>query len=237
MEWFIWVLIVVIVAALLWWLFTRGSSAGQVPASSGPLGHAPTNMAHGPSDAAAQAPTVGRMGVSDDDPRPRQGNVAHRSEPAAGGVAAGAATGGLIAGHTNQTGSNDKGPEPIDGWTESAAETAHSEPAVEDEYIEDSDARPPTHGKHAAPVEPDAPAGSLTGAIGDQAEDQAPSQASPGAPETGAERKPQERGSTADSQDPLYDETQWPAHDGETVIEPRVDKVQDNDGGRGTNAT
>ncbi|MCW2131726.1 hypothetical protein [Arthrobacter sp. VKM Ac-2550] len=215
MEWFIWVLIVVIVAALLWWLFTRGSSAGQVPASSGPLGHAPTNMAHGPSDAAAQAPTVGRMGVTEDDPKPRQGNVAHRSEPAAGGVAAGAATGGLIAGHTNETGSNDKGPEPIDGWTESAAETAHSEPAVEDKYIEDSDAPAPTHGKHAAPVEPDAPAGSFTG----------------------TEPKPQERGNTVDSQDPLYDETQWPSHDGETVIEPRVDKIEDNDGDRGTNAT
>ena len=46
-----------------------------------------------------------------------------------------------------------------------------------------------------------------------------------------------ERGSTADSQDPLYDETQWPSHDGETVIEPRVDKVEDNDDDRGTNAT
>ncbi|NMR30927.1 hypothetical protein [Crystallibacter degradans] len=237
MEWFIWVLIVVIVAALLWWLFTRGSSAGQVPASSGPLGHAPTNMAHGPSDAAAQAPTVGRMGVTEDDPKPRQGNVAHRSEPAAGGVAAGAATGGLIAGHTNETGLNDKGSEPIDGWTESAAETAHSEPAVEDKYIEDSDAPAPTHGKHAAPVEPDAPAGSFTGATGEQGKGRSASQASPGVPETEAEPKPQERGSTADSQDPLYDETQWPSHDGETVIEPRVDKVEDNDDDRGTNAT
>lgn len=229
MEWFIWVLIVVVVAALLWWLFTRGSSAGQVPASSGPLGHAPTNMAHGPSDAAAQAPTVGRLGVTDDDPKPRQGNVAHRSEPAAGGIAAGAATGGLIAGHTNETGAQEKGPEPIDGWTESAAETAHYEPAVEDKYIEDTDVVAPTHGKHAAPVPPDAPAGTFGSRSG--------SGTSTDVPETGPSTKPRETGGAAADQDPLYDETQWPSHDGETVIEPRVRKVQDNDGGRGTNAT
>jgi hypothetical protein len=90
MEWLIWIGIIAGIAALLVWLFTKGSSSGAAPLPAERDGRSP--------DAAPPATST------------RSDNL----PPAAG-----------------------EEPEPIDGWTESAAETAHYDPATEDAYIED----------------------------------------------------------------------------------------------------
>ncbi|EMY34342.1 hypothetical protein D477_010109 [Arthrobacter crystallopoietes BAB-32] len=110
MEWLVWIAIVIVIAALLWWLFTRGSAPGEVPLPEEPLGHAPASLSHGPSDAAGQAP-------------PATADKPFRTAAGADRAAGPART--------------EEEPEPIDGWTESAAENAHYDPDVEDMYIED----------------------------------------------------------------------------------------------------
>lgn len=88
-EWLIWIGIIAVIAALLVWLFTKGSSSTTAPR---------------PAERGARSPDTGHPG------------------PSAGPVRLPAAP---------------EEPEPIDGWTESAAETAHYDPATEDTYIED----------------------------------------------------------------------------------------------------
>jgi hypothetical protein len=62
--WVIGIVVVMIVAALLWWLFARNSSSTE----AGALAHAPTNLTHGPSDAAGQSPGAVHLSAADRGP-------------------------------------------------------------------------------------------------------------------------------------------------------------------------
>jgi hypothetical protein len=59
--WVIGIVVVMIVAALVWWMFSRNSSSTE----AGALAHSPTNLMHDPSDAAGQSPVVGHLATAD----------------------------------------------------------------------------------------------------------------------------------------------------------------------------
>ncbi|MCG2622395.1 hypothetical protein LVY72_10755 [Arthrobacter sp. I2-34] len=117
-------------------------------------------------------------------------------------------------------------PEPIDGWTQSAADTAASEPPVEDQYIEDVAVAP-----HATPIDPGSepspwriqPTAAIrpTAAGPDVAPTQTHARPAEGSPPTA---EPDDAGAPAAPgalpQDILFDASEWAGDDGERLAEP-----------------
>jgi hypothetical protein len=132
----------------------------------------------------------------------------------AGGGPAGAVLREAAA-RTGGTGAEAAEPEPIDGWTQSAADTAATDPLVEEQYIEDISVAP-----HAAPIDPGSePSPWRTRSSA------APSPTSAGPAEgnraqagSGGGGKPAEAG--AAGQDMLDDVSEWAGDDGERLADP-----------------
>jgi hypothetical protein len=116
---------------------------------------------------------------------------------------------------TGGTGAETGEPEPIDGWTQSAADTAATDPPVEDQYIEDIALAP-----HAAPIDPGSepspwrirrstiPSPAAAGPVeGNRAEASA-----------GGAAKPTEAGTAG--HDVLDDSSEWAGDEGERLAGP-----------------
>src|SRR4051794_10551408 len=113
------------------------------------------------------------------------------------------------------TGAEAGEPEPIDGWTQSAADTAATDPPVEDQYIEDIALAP-----HTAPIDPGSEPSPWR--IRRSA---APSPVSAGSVEgnraqagAGDAAKPTETGTAG--QDLLDDSSEWAGDEGERLAGP-----------------
>lgn len=127
---------------------------------------------------------------------------------------------------TDGTGTEAAEPEPIDGWTQSAADTAASEPPVEDQYIEDVAVAP-----HATPIDPGSepspwriqPTAAIRPTAGGP--DAAPTQTHAG-PAKGSlpTAEPDGAGAPAAAgappQDNLFDASEWAGDDGERLADP-----------------
>ncbi|MFD1211242.1 hypothetical protein ACFQ36_04220 [Arthrobacter sp. GCM10027362] len=116
--------------------------------------------------------------------------------------------------------------EPIDGWTQSAADTAASEPPVEDQYIEDISVAP-----HATPLDPGSePSPWLIRMTtpASPAEPPARRRRPETAPTKGTDMQDRtsSEGTAADEpglhQDTLYDESEWAGDDSERLVDPEA---------------
>ncbi|NKX54644.1 hypothetical protein [Arthrobacter mobilis] len=116
----------------------------------------------------------------------------------------------------------DAAEEPIDGWTYSAADTAATDPPVEDQYIEDIAVAP-----HATPIDPGSepsPWRIRKTAPASPAEP-APAGNRPDAGQKGTQMQDKGReGNAADGkdlpQDAGYDESEWDGDEGERLVDP-----------------
>jgi hypothetical protein len=150
----------------------------------------------------------------------RSGRIARTgsTSPATVGMSRPAAPAGAApmeaAARNGGTGTEAAEPEPIDGWTQSAADTAATDPLVEEQYIEDISVAP-----HAAPIDPGSEP-SLWRIRGSAAA--SPTSASPTeghrAPAESGGGKPAEAGTAR--QDLPNDASEWAGDDGERLAEP-----------------
>jgi hypothetical protein len=207
--WVIGIVVVMIVAALLWWLFSRNSGSTD----AGALAHAPTNLTHGAADAASQNPVVSHLPAAD-------------REPSAGTAESAGATAGTAG--TSQAPPSHSSEPPV-ALTAAARDR--------ERQARDTDADRPlgnsgNRQEHVAGAmyeeEVHGPAADEDLMVEETMPDSPGASGSTTAPGAGTEEPPPAEVEDAAAEqspptaEPLYDETEWLGYAGEAVIEPSV---------------
>ncbi|MET1156254.1 hypothetical protein [Arthrobacter sp.] len=200
--WVIGIVLVMIVAALLWWLFTRNSSTTE----AGTLAHAPSNFTHGPSDAACQNPVVGHLPAADRGPAAQQPATtadAGQAPPSHGSESPVGHADGMTRDQERQARDTDAD-RPLG---DSGNGREHVADAMYEEEVHNTAFDEDMMVEETMPASPSA--SGTTTAQGAETEEPPPAEVEDAA----AEQSPP-------TAEPLYDETEWLGYAGEAVIEP-----------------
>ncbi|UNK47287.1 hypothetical protein [Arthrobacter sulfonylureivorans] len=203
--WAIGIVLVMIIAALLWWLFSRNSSSTE----AGALTHSPTNPTHGPAEAAGQNPVAGRLPAADRVPAAEPelpgtqlpASTGHREDD--GGAVPTAASDAAV--DQERRARDTDADRPL-------GDSGSRQDHVADAIYEDEVSGPADEDMMVEETMPDSPGASGTTTAQGSGTEEPP----PAAVEDAAAEQ------SLPTAEPLYDETEWLGYAGEAVIEPSV---------------